>query len=57
MFDLFFTNISDRGLVGSFETLEAAIAAGRKFGFEFHVQKRGGNVVGGWTVFGGWRTI
>lgn len=56
MFDLFFTNIPDRGLVGSFATLEAAKAAGRKFGFEFHVMHNG-NVVGGWEVFRGWRAI
>lgn len=56
MFDLFFTNIPDRGLVGSFETLDAAKEAGRKFGFEFTIM-HSGRVIGGWEVFRGWRTI
>lgn len=54
MFDLYFSNITDRGLVGSFATLEAARTAGRRYGFEFHIICAG-QVVGSWEVFRGWR--
>lgn len=54
MFNVYLVNFPDRGLVGSFESLEAAKAAGMKAGFEFAVMKDG-NLVGAWGVFSGWR--
>ena len=54
MFDLFFTNFPDRGRVDSFATLDAAIAAGRRAGFEFTVWS-GPRCMASWTVFGGLR--
>lgn len=53
-FDLFFSNIPDRGLVGSYATIDDAKAAGRKHFFEFHVIHQG-RLVGHWETFGGWR--
>lgn len=49
-FSLQFTNV-DNG-TRHFPTLDEAIAAGRKAGFEFSVWLSG-NIVVSWTVFGG----
>jgi hypothetical protein len=54
MFDLRFTNIPDRGLVGSFATLQDAVEAGRQAGFEFSVWSEG-RLAASWSVFGGLR--
>jgi hypothetical protein len=54
MFNLYFTNITDRGLVDSFATLAEARAAGNRYGFEYHVMQDG-RLVGSLTIFGGWR--
>ena len=55
LFTVFLTNIG-YSLDGSWATLEAAKAAGRKAGFEFTVRCNGG-AVGAWSVFGGWRNL
>lgn len=52
MFELYFTNIPDRGLVSEHRTLTEAAATGRRHGFDFHVMRRE-YLMCSWTVFGG----
>ena len=56
MFDLYFSNIPDRGLVGSYSSLVEAREAGRVYGFDFHVM-RAGAVVGFYETFRGWVSL
>ena len=55
MFRVFLTNFGHE-IGNGFATLEAAKAFGISRGFEFRVM-HGGNVVGGWGVFSGWRAF
>ena len=53
MFVLSFTNLPGNG-TRNFSTVEEAVAAGRKAGFEFCIWQ-GSSLIVSWTVFGGLR--
>ena len=54
MFQVYLTNIPDRGMVSEHATMADAITAGKRTGFEF-VVIHAGLVKAAWSFFGGLR--